>query len=852
MPNAAAHGGLPLRHILKSQIKELMSAVASNPALRRRLTRLLIAYAIGTCVLVALLWEMRVETISSGAKVLSAFAQLTEEQTTRTIQNVEQTLEIVEERLAAAEREDATSPEEIRRELQELLASRPYLQAITVVDREGRVGYRSDGGDTTIDVSDRAYFMRQKDSHTAGFQLALPVRARTTSDWVLPATRSRQDANGIFKGVIVASVDPLFFVKVWSIDKAMPEQATALWTRDGTVLIRSPFDARTMGMTLGGGPILGQMRLGVVESTFRAVSQIDGQDRVVAYRRLAAYPNLSVSVTQSTDRVLAVWSRTAWLVAIGWAFTGAAFAWLAVKLVREVVNTHVSEDRYRVLFNESPYPMLVADKETLRFLAVNEAAVEQYGWTQAENLEMTINDHLLPGDVAAMTQRREKHGSDKRPRIMALRQPRKDGSIIDVEMAVRLIDFEGRPAYLAMAQDIGAKLSLEDLLRQSQKMEVVGQLTGGIAHDFNNILMVILGNIDVLLEEDLGREATARLDQVGEAVDRASTLTRQLLAFSRKQPLRPQLTDLNALIAETGKLLRRTLGPSIEVDSVLADNLCIVNVDRSQLETALVNLCLNARDAMPKGGKVLIESRNVILDADYVGMNPETVAGAYAMIEVSDAGTGISPEQLGKVFEPFFTTKAVGKGSGLGLSMVYGFIRQSRGHIKIYSEVGMGTSIKLYLPCVDADVDRVMIQKGGAVPRGSERILVVEDEPRVRASVVEQLRSLGYAVLEADDGDAGLALMETAAMAVDLMLTDIMMPGVLNGKALAEVVERRWPKTRIVFMSGFSELSIVQYGRLDDGVLLLSKPFRKGDLARIVREALDAPGAKSAAALPAV
>jgi PAS domain S-box-containing protein len=831
---------------LKNRFGILAAAVVGNRGLRRRMTGLLVVFAIGTCVLAALIWEMRSEAMSAGEKVLTAFTQLTEEQTTRTIQNVDQTLEIAEEKLATLQRDVAPDALTVRRELKALLENRPYLKALIVLDRNGNVVFRTESTDAMTNLSDRKFFTAQRD-HPSDFQLGAPIRARTTGDWILPATRAVKDANGAFDGVIVAGVDPYFFVRVWSVGKEMSDQATALWLNDGTVLIRSPFDERAIDPAFNNGAIAARLRQGSEQGALKAISAIDGKDRLFVYRRLVAYPAFSLSVTQSTDQLLAAWWRTAWLVAIGWAVSGAALAWLAVKLAREVVNTHASDDRYRVLFNESPYPMLVADKETLRFLAVNDAAVRQYGWSEKEHLEMTIDDHYPPEDLAVLWERRTRRGFELSRTLKGIRHRRKDGSVMDMEIAVRLIDFEGRPAYLAMAQDIGDRLSLERQLRESQRMEVVGQLTGGIAHDFNNILMVILGNVDVLLDENLGAAATERLERVSEAVDRAATLTRQLLAFSRQQPLRPQPTDLNALIADTGKLLRRTLGPQIEVDSMLAEDLCIVRVDRAELETALVNLCLNARDAMPDGGKLLIESRNVVLDAAYVAMNPEAVTGGYAMIEVTDVGAGIAPEDLKKVFEPFFSTKGVGKGSGLGLSMVYGFIRQSNGHIKIYSELGHGTSIKLYLPCTKADADRLQIQKAGAVPRGSERILVVEDEPRVRASVVEQLRNLGYVVFEAEAGEAGLAVMESTLPCCDLLLTDVMMPGRMNGKSLADIVERRWPKTRIVFMSGYSEASIIHQGRLDADVRLLSKPFRKGDLARIVRQALDAPAAQGAA-----
>jgi PAS domain S-box-containing protein len=393
-----------------------------------------------------------------------------------------------------------------------------------------------------------------------------------------------------------------------------------------------------------------------------------------------------------------------------------------------------------------------------------------------------------------------------------------------------------------IGRDMTERERAEAQLRQSQKMEAVGQLTGGVAHDFNNILTVIMANVDSLQDDEvLGEEARARLEQIGGAAQRAADLTAQLLAFSRKQALRPRRTDLNELVATTGKLLRRTLGERIEIDSALAEDLWVTHVDRAQLEAALVNLCVNARDAMPGGGKLLIETRNVVLDQDNVAQEPDVTAGPYVLLSVTDNGSGIPPGLLVKVFEPFFTTKDVGKGSGLGLSMVYGFIKQSRGHIKIYSEVGRGTSVKLYLPRIDGSAETAAAGPI-AIPRGNERVLVAEDEKQVRASVVLQLRSLGYAVTEAEDGTAALArLDESAAAPYALLLTDVVMPGVIDGVALAAEVQRRHPKVRIVFMSGYSEDAVIQHGRLGPDARLLNKPFRKADLARIVRSSLDAP-----------
>ncbi len=417
---------------------------------------------------------------------------------------------------------------------------------------------------------------------------------------------------------------------------------------------------------------------------------------------------------------------------------------------------------------------------------------------------------------------------------------RKDGKPFPLLLGMSEMIAGDRRLFIGLTQDISARRASEVQIRQLQKMEAVGQLTGGIAHDFNNILMVIVTNADEIQEEEnLEPRLRERLENINQAAERATDLTRSLLAFSRKLPLRPQRTDINELVVKTGKLLRSTLGAQIDIDPVLAEGVWTVNVDRPQFENALVNLCVNARDAMPAGGRLLIETANVTLDDTYVAQNPDAVAGAYVKISVTDTGVGIPPEQLAKVFEPFFTTKEVGKGTGLGLSMVHGFVKQSDGHIGIASEPGVGTVVSMYLPRSDGVHVQTAPASVQTIPRGSERILVVEDEANIRVVVAEQLQSLGYAVDQASDGTAGLAAVTAAARPYDLVLTDITMPGQLNGRALADAVQSRRPETGVLFMSGYPETSAVHGEHLDASVQFLVKPFRKIDLALAVRRLLD-------------
>jgi NO-binding membrane sensor protein with MHYT domain/nitrogen-specific signal transduction histidine kinase/ActR/RegA family two-component response regulator len=411
-------------------------------------------------------------------------------------------------------------------------------------------------------------------------------------------------------------------------------------------------------------------------------------------------------------------------------------------------------------------------------------------------------------------------------------------------MAIVTVIFDRRVAVemRMRAEEMDRHQRTSEQLIQAQKMEAVGQLTGGVAHDFNNILTVVLANADAIVEDITTPPHIAkRAQRICDAGQRATELTHRLLAFSRKQILKPEPSDLNELVATIGRLLRRTLGEHIVVQTIASPNLWTVNVDRAQVETSLINLCINGRDAMPMGGRLTIETRNVTLDRDYaLRQDHEVASGDYVMLSVTDTGSGMPPETVKRAFEPFFTTKEVGKGTGLGLSMVYGFIRQSDGHIKIYSEVGYGTSVKLYFPRVAAAAPSHAPARRSALARGSERILVVEDEEAVRTIVGEQLRSLGYDVKLAGDADEALALLQLHPF--DLVLTDVVMPGRLNGKGLADEIRRRWPDTRVVFMSGYSENVLLGEGRVDGGVMLLAKPHQKAELARIIRGALTGDG----------
>ena len=400
--------------------------------------------------------------------------------------------------------------------------------------------------------------------------------------------------------------------------------------------------------------------------------------------------------------------------------------------------------------------------------------------------------------------------------------------------------------------EFAARQAAEESLRQTQKMEAVGQLTGGIAHDFNNLLTIVLGGLEMIgrqLPKLPDAAALARIkksrDVAVQGVQRAAALIERLMAFSRQQPLMPTAVDVNKLVTDVCELLRRSLGEAISLETVLAPELWPSFVDANQLENAMLNLAVNARDAMPRGGKLTIETANCHLDDAYVGALGEPVpAGPYVLLAVTDTGSGMSPATSARAFEPFFTTKDVGKGTGLGLSQVYGFVRQSSGHIRIYSEVGEGTAIKIYLPRHAGNASLPIAPQAAATPgiphaTGGECLLVVEDDEVLRAHATEILRELGYQVLAAANGAQALELIDREP-AIDLLFTDIVMPGGMNGRQLADEAVRRRPGLRVLFTTGYTRNAIVHHGRLDGAVHLITKPYAFQELAAKVRERLDA------------
>jgi len=512
---------------------------------------------------------------------------------------------------------------------------------------------------------------------------------------------------------------------------------------------------------------------------------------------------------------------------------------MAIERKRTEEQLHESERKYRLLFETNPEPMFVYDFETLRILAVNGAAITRYGYSEAEFLALTIRD-IRPVEEQGRLEQELARRPDEGAIRTGVRHRAKDGRLFEVDLVARPLEFAGRRARLVLARDVTAQRHLEDQLRQSQKMEAVGQLAGGIAHDFNNLLTAILGSTQLLLQVtppgDVRRED---VDEIRNAGLRAAELTRQLLAFSRRQVLAPKVLELNGVVANMDKMLRRLIGEDVELATTLHAEAGAVNADPGQLEQVLLNLVVNARDAMPGGGRVLIETTRVLLRDELVERRHRLPPGDYACLAVTDSGAGMDESTQAHLFEPFFTTKEVGKGTGLGLATVYGIVKQSGGYIWVYSEPGRGTTVRVYLPRVPGAAEPPLpAPELPALRGGHETVLLVEDAAPVRTLARRSLEACGYTVLDAADGPSAIELSARHAGAIAVLVTDVVMPG-MSGRELAERLAPTRPEMKVLYTSGYTDDAMVRQGVLNAGVAFLQKPFVPDSLARKVRDVLD-------------
>ncbi len=514
---------------------------------------------------------------------------------------------------------------------------------------------------------------------------------------------------------------------------------------------------------------------------------------------------------------------------------------LAIERKRSEDTLRGNEALFRLLFSHNPLPTWVFDKQTLRFLQVNHAAVQQYGYSEDDFLAMRVTDIRPQGEEEGFLEQFDGR-LDGVPQVVPRKHRHKDGRLIEVEVRALDLEYHGRPAVLAVAQDTTERRVLEAQFRQAQKMEAIGRLAGGVAHDFNNLLMVIKGHTELLLERLAGSESALRkIEQIDRATDRATSLTRQLLAFSRMQVLQPKVINLNDVVEEMGKLLPRLIGEDIELSIRTVPDLGNVRADAGQMEQVIMNMAVNSRDAMPHGGRLILETANVELDHAYMAAHPVMSPGRYVLLAVTDTGCGMDAETQARIFEPFFTTKEKGKGTGLGLATVYGIVKQSGGFIWVYSERDKGTTFKVYLPRLDQPSQRFEhARQATDLPGGSETILLAEDEQDVREISREFLTLAGYTVLEAKDGADAVEIARRHAHNIHVLVTDMVMPG-MAGRELASKLRVIRPGLKVIYMSGYTEHAASHPGEWDSSAILLTKPFTRSAILRAVREVLEGP-----------
>jgi PAS domain S-box-containing protein len=785
-----------------------------------------------------------------------------------------------------------SAPEQCSRRLGEALIAIqrdvPQYANLALFDTSGRLACSAVPTPTPPNVADRPAFRRALDTRT--FTTAPYGISVITGDPVVGALQPITGPEGHVVAVLLATLHVGRLSAVAASDLASGLVIT-VFDRKGTILAQFPGGASWVGRTLPDAPLV-QAAIAAESEAFLESPGLDGTRRLTAIKRLAnADVDAFVAVGHDIEALFARANRvTAVGAAILMATALVAFggAWylgdrLVVRSVRKLADasrrvaagdldarvTIDSGDELQdlgqtfnalvatlgkqrrdlqaamtelaTLIQAAPVAIELLDARG-RVKLWNPAAEQLFGFTAAEATG------CRPPHVAADDDEFERYLARLRrgDQIVnaAWQQRRKDGKALELQLsAASLADSDGTTlGFVMVFVDMTDRNLIERQFHRAQRLESVGQLTGGMAHDFNNLLGVVIGNLELLTDDiDANHPLRPLVDAAVEASLRGAELNKSLLAFSRQQQLAPKVVEVNGVVEGMTKLLRRTLGEHIEIELHMSPELWPTMVDPAQLEAAILNLAVNARDAMPEGGRLTIETGNKTLDEGYVAQNPEARIGDYAMIAISDSGTGMPPDVIARAFEPFFTTKEVGKGTGLGLSMVYGFVKQSNGHIKIYSEIGRGTTIRLYLPrAAAAQATSVAPADTVQETRGNETVLVVEDNEGMRRVTVLELSRLGYATIEADSAASALSVIDSDAR-VDLLFSDVVMPGSMDGFALAREATRRRPGLRVLLTSGFTERAVRQVGKEGAPWRILSKPYRRHDLARMLTETLTTP-----------
>ena len=702
--------------------------------------------------------------------------------------------------------------------------------------------------------ADLPMFQELKKKPQSGIVTDKPFAGRLTGRILIALGRPLRTPDGRFAGIVIATLEPVLLRDFYRSVYVGTHGVISVFHAQGAVLFREPSAGNPTGQSARDTPLFIAQQKTPGAGQLRGPIEPDGPAYLSSYRTLT-FPSIVVAVSLAEADVLASW-RQELVIAAGVAIILAAALILAGWLIsREITRRmrtaaqlaeadtalRMSRERFQAVMDHAPLLVGVKDLDG-RYIFINRTATDRIGVDATGVLGKT------PYEVFTKEDADEQIELDKE--VMATKAPAQREVVIHYKSGPRtmlvikfpLIGNDGKvEAIGSIAVDVSQLRQAEVQLAHAQKMDAVGQLTGGIAHDFNNLLTAILLNADVLADRITDEKLRPLAEATRMAAERGADLTRRLLAFGRRQTLEPRPTDVNVLVHNMEHLMRRTLGEHIIVEIKAAADLWPARIDPGQLEAAVVNLAVNARDAMPQGGRISIETANVELDADYAVMNPDVKPGEYVMIAVGDSGTGMVPDVVARAFEPFFTTKDVGKGTGLGLSMVYGFVKQSGGHVRIYSELGIGTIVRLYLPRADAPPVNfdALPARAAELPTGDETILLVEDDALVRAHTAAQLTALGCRVTTAENAERALEEADVG-LTPDLLFTDIVMPGAMNGFHLAQHLRQRWPRLRVLYMSGFAD-GAAPLDRQVASRYMLSKPFRRRDLATKVRDILDEP-----------
>jgi PAS domain S-box-containing protein len=824
-------------------------------------------FVILASLLAAALLFNRFEALDFGKRRAENLAYILSSHLTRTIGGIDTTLSqlaLVSSRIGgpSARAEDWNSA------LDAAKSGAAGIAALIVTDETGTIRHATLPQVVGQPRADTYLFTQLRNDPNAELVANPPVRGQASGQWVIPFGRRLLSPDGKFAGVLVATLEPerlRGFYRTIDIGRGgiisvlHPEMA---------VLFREPSSADSTGQTARDNPLLAQHRRAPEFGFVRAPFEPGGPVYLSAYRQVVN-PPLLVAVSLAESDVLAAWWSSATISFGIMAGFGVLliFAWRVI--MREIrARTEVearivaqaneltaatnkraeadaalrtSEAQFQSIMDHAPMMVSLRDLDG-RFTFINRSYVAFAGQSEESILGHTVSELRSKDYGEAIAKEDQDIIRQRRVVQREMTLEKADGPRTVLAVKFPVYDAHGAITGVGTVMaDITEQKRIEIHLAQSQRIEAVGQLTGGIAHDFNNLLTAILLNADVLV--GIVDEKTRPLaEAVRMAAERGADLTRRLLAFGRRQMLEPRPTDIRDLLSGMEALMHRTLGEHIEIQFRHAADLWDAKVDPGQLENAVLNLSVNARDAMPNGGQLTVETANVEFDAEQAAINPEIRPGQYVMIAVGDTGTGMPRNVVERAFEPFFTTKDVGKGTGLGLSMVYGFVKQSGGHVRIYSEVGIGTVVRLYVPRSETVAATPDIAPALApdLPKGTETILFVEDDPMVRKHTGMQIVGLGYAIVAAENAVDALSLVEQGCMP-DLLFTDVVMPGGMNGRQLALRLRERWPHLRVLYTSGYAQGALTIDGEAVPTKYVLGKPYRRRDLAAKLREVLDEP-----------